>query len=53
LAQEFALASDGKIQRFRRRNKNVIEMQFDLLGKIVYYIQRFFENRSRDLLAQS
>jgi hypothetical protein len=36
-----------------RRNKNVIEMQFDLLGKMVYYKLRFFETRSCDLLAQS
>jgi hypothetical protein len=51
--QDFALAIDGKIQRFFRRNKNVIKMQFDLLGKMDYTNQRFFETRSRDLLAQS
>jgi hypothetical protein len=44
---------DGKIHCFDRRNKNIIELQFDLLGKMDYYILRFFEIRSRDLLAQS
>jgi hypothetical protein len=42
LAQEFALAIDGKIHRFNRQNKNAIEMQFDLLGKMDYYMARFF-----------
>jgi hypothetical protein len=28
-------------------------MQFDLTGKMDYYMPRFFETRSRDLLAQA
>jgi hypothetical protein len=28
-------------------------MQFDLKGKMDYYMPRFFETRSRDLLAQA
>ncbi len=42
-----------KYNAFSHRNKNFIEMQFDLLEKMVYTIPRFFETRSRDLLAQS
>jgi len=38
---------------FVGRNKNAMQMQFDLSGKMHYYIPRFFETRSRDLLAQS
>ncbi len=53
MVQKFVLAPNRKIHRLGRRNKNVIEMQFDLLTKMDYYILRFFETRSRDLLAQS
>jgi len=33
------------------RNKIAIELQFDLRSKMDYYMPRFFETRSRDLLA--